>query len=57
MLGSDSAEEALNDADIVLSAKSTLLNPDWVGNVRAGRKLPLYTSEDADIAYTDEPLP
>jgi len=52
-----SGEEALNDADIVLTAKSILLNPDWVEDVRAGRELPLHTSEDADIAYTDEPLP
>jgi len=52
-----SAEEALMDADIVLSAKSILLNPNWVEDVRAGRELPLYASEDANIAYTDEPLP
>jgi len=52
-----SGEEALRDADIVLSAKSILLNPDWVEDVRAGRELPLHASEDANIAYTDEPLP
>jgi 2,4-dienoyl-CoA reductase-like NADH-dependent reductase (Old Yellow Enzyme family) len=52
-----SAEEALMDADIVLSAKSILLNPNWVEDVRAGRKLPLHASEEANIAYTDEPLP
>jgi 2,4-dienoyl-CoA reductase-like NADH-dependent reductase (Old Yellow Enzyme family) len=44
-------------ADIVLSAKSFLLNPDWVGDVRAGKELPLFKAEDADVAYTDKPLP
>ena len=52
-----SAEEGLQDADIVLSAKSFLLNPDWVEDVRTGDKLPLHKSEEADIAYTEEPLP
>jgi 2,4-dienoyl-CoA reductase-like NADH-dependent reductase (Old Yellow Enzyme family) len=52
-----SAEDALEDADIVLSAKSMLLNPDWVDDVRAGKPLPPYRSEDASIAYTDTPLP
>jgi 2,4-dienoyl-CoA reductase-like NADH-dependent reductase (Old Yellow Enzyme family) len=52
-----SAQEALNYADIVLSAKSILLNPDWVEDVRADKELPLHASEEANIAYTDEPLP
>lgn len=52
-----SAERALEDSDIVLSAKSILLNQNWVEDVRAGRGLPLYRSEQADVAYTDEPLP
>ena len=52
-----SAEDALRDADIVLSAKSILLNPDWVEDVRAGKSLPLYRADDANIAYTDTPLP
>ncbi|GBC60318.1 NADH-dependent flavin oxidoreductase [Desulfonema ishimotonii] len=52
-----SAEEALQDADIVLSAKSILLNPDWVADVRTGSALPLYRSEEANVAYTPEPLP
>ncbi len=52
-----SAEEALKDADIVLSAKSILLNPDWVEDVRAGKSLPLHKSEEANIAYSDTPLP
>ena len=52
-----SAEEALESADIALSSKSILLNPNWVEDVRIGKKLPLYKSEDANVAYTDEPLP
>jgi 2,4-dienoyl-CoA reductase-like NADH-dependent reductase (Old Yellow Enzyme family) len=52
-----SAAEALQDADIVLSAKSMLLNPNWVEDVRQGKALPLYQSSAADIAYTDTPLP
>ena len=52
-----SAEDALADADIVLSAKSTLLNPNWVEDVRSRKDLPLYKSEEANVAYTDEPLP
>jgi 2,4-dienoyl-CoA reductase-like NADH-dependent reductase (Old Yellow Enzyme family) len=51
------AEDALKDADIVLSAKSMLLNPDWVEDVRQGKDLPLYKTSDADIAYTETPLP
>ncbi|MFC1516606.1 NADH-dependent flavin oxidoreductase [Thermodesulfobacteriota bacterium] len=52
-----SAEEALKNADIALSAKSFLLNPNWVEDVREGKDLPLYASEEANVAYTDEPLP
>jgi len=52
-----SAEDALKHADIVLSAKSFLLNPNWVEDIRAGKHLPIYKSEEANIAYTDEPLP
>ncbi len=51
------ADDALRDADIVLSAKSILLNPNWVKDVRAGKALPLHKSEEANVAYTDEPLP
>jgi 2,4-dienoyl-CoA reductase-like NADH-dependent reductase (Old Yellow Enzyme family) len=51
-----SADDALKDADIVLSAKSILLNPEWVEDIRAGKSLPLYKAEDANIAYTDTPL-
>ncbi|MEN8265083.1 MAG: NADH-dependent flavin oxidoreductase [Nitrospirota bacterium] len=52
-----SAEDALKDADIVLSAKSILLNQDWVEDLRAGKSLPLYKTEDANVAYSDTPLP
>jgi len=52
-----SAEDALKDSDIVLSGKSMLLNPNWVEDLRADKKLPLYKSEEANIAYTDKPLP
>jgi len=51
------AEAALKDADIVLSAKSMLLNPDWVEDVRLGKPLRRYRSAEADIAYTTTPLP
>ena len=52
-----SAEDALKHADIVLSAKSILLNTNWVEDIRAGKDLPLYESKDAGVAYTDTPLP
>lgn len=52
-----SAAAALQDADIALSAKSILLNPDWVEDVRLGKPLRPYRGEEADIAYTDTPLP
>jgi len=52
-----SAIGALKDADIVLSAKSMLLNPNWVADVRDSKTLPAYRSDDANIAYGAEPLP
>jgi len=52
-----SAEDALRDADVVLSAKSMLLNPDWVEDVRAGKQMPPYGSDEANVAYSDKPLP
>jgi len=52
-----SADDALRDADVVLSAKSVLLNPDWVQDLRDGKELPLHRSEDANVAYTSTPLP
>ena len=51
------AADALQDADIALSAKSILLNPNWVEEVRLGKALPLYNSAEANIAYTETPLP
>jgi 2,4-dienoyl-CoA reductase-like NADH-dependent reductase (Old Yellow Enzyme family) len=50
------AEDALKDADIILSAKSILLNPNWVDDIRNNKELPLYKSEAANVAYTEEPL-
>jgi 2,4-dienoyl-CoA reductase-like NADH-dependent reductase (Old Yellow Enzyme family) len=50
------AEAALKDADVVLSGKSFLLNPDFVEDVRTGKTLPLHRSEEANIAYTEELL-
>jgi len=52
-----SADEALKDADIVLSAKSLLLNPGWVEDIRLNKPVNRYKSEDANIAYTQEALP
>jgi 2,4-dienoyl-CoA reductase-like NADH-dependent reductase (Old Yellow Enzyme family) len=52
-----SAVDALQDADIALSAKTALLNPDWVEEMRAGKAMPRYSAADANVAYTAEPLP
>ena len=52
-----SADKALEDADIILSAKSILLNPNWVADLQAGKPMEKYASEEANIAYTDTPLP
>jgi len=51
------AEQALQDADLVLSGKSMLLNPDLVSDIAAGRELALYGSDEAGVAYTATPLP
>jgi 2,4-dienoyl-CoA reductase-like NADH-dependent reductase (Old Yellow Enzyme family) len=51
------ADKALADADIVLSAKSILLNPDWVADVKKAKQLKLYGSDEAGVAYTQTPLP
>lgn len=51
------ADDALKDADIILSAKSILLNPNWINDIQQNKKLPLYESKKANIAYTDEALP
>lgn len=52
-----SAEDALTDADIVLSAKSLLLNPNWVEDVQKEKVLPIHKSDEANVAYTETPLP
>jgi 2,4-dienoyl-CoA reductase-like NADH-dependent reductase (Old Yellow Enzyme family) len=52
----ESVELALQHADIVLSAKSILLNQDWIEDVRSGKTLPLHKSDEANVAYTTEPL-
>jgi len=51
------AEDALADADVALSAKSILLNPDWIEDVRQGKPLKPRTPEESLVAYTDTPLP
>jgi 2,4-dienoyl-CoA reductase-like NADH-dependent reductase (Old Yellow Enzyme family) len=52
-----SAVAALQDADVALSGKTALLNPDWVEDIRQGKVMEPHESEDANIAYTDTPLP
>jgi len=52
-----SAIQAIQDADVVLSGKSILLNPNWVEDVRQGKTMEPHQSEDANVAYTDTPLP
>ena len=53
----ETAEAAVRDADFVLSGKSALLNPDWIEGIRDGLAMPAHASEEANIAYTDKPLP
>lgn len=48
------AEQALQDADIALSGKSILFNPNWVEEVRARKTLPLHESREAKTAYGDK---
>lgn len=50
------AELALRDADIALSGKSILFNPNWVEDVRARKDLPLHESREAKIAYGEKVL-
>jgi 2,4-dienoyl-CoA reductase-like NADH-dependent reductase (Old Yellow Enzyme family) len=52
-----SALAAIEDADIVLSGKTALLNPGWVDDIRQDKAMAAYESDDANIAYTDTPLP
>jgi 2,4-dienoyl-CoA reductase-like NADH-dependent reductase (Old Yellow Enzyme family) len=51
------ADEAIRDADIVLSGKSLLLNPDWVADIRENKPLNPRTYEESNVAYTETPLP
>ena len=51
------ALEALAEADIALSGKSMLLNPDFVGHVRQGLDMAPFSSQEANVAYTETPLP
>ncbi len=52
-----SVEDALKDADVALSAKSMLLNPNWVEDVRQGKAMKPFKSAEANVAYTETPLP
>lgn len=51
------AGQALEDADVVLFAKSMLLNPNLVDDLRHNKGLPCYRPEEANVAYTETPLP
>jgi 2,4-dienoyl-CoA reductase-like NADH-dependent reductase (Old Yellow Enzyme family) len=51
------ADESIQDADIVLSGKSLLLNPDWVADIRENKPLKPIINEESNVAYTDTPLP
>lgn len=51
------AELALQHADVALFAKSMLLNPNLVEDLRSNKELPCHSSEEANVAYTDEILP
>ncbi len=51
------ADDAVSDADIILSAKSLLLNPDWVRDIANREPLQPKTPEEANVAYTSKPLP
>lgn len=52
-----SAVQAIADADIILSAKSLLLNPNWIQDIQQDKDLPCYASEEAAVAYTKTVLP
>lgn len=51
-----SADDALNFADIILSGKTMLLNPNWVEDLKNNKELKPFEYQDADVAYTDTPL-
>ncbi len=52
-----SADAAIADADIALSGKSILLNPDFVNDLKTGKPMSAHSSSDANVAYTKTPLP
>lgn len=52
----ESANDALKHADIILSAKTALLNPNWVEDFRVEKTLPERKSDEANIAYTETPI-
>lgn len=54
---SETVALALRYADVALFGKSALLNPDLVQDLKAGKKLSPYASEEANIAYTETALP
>ncbi|MFO7931158.1 MAG: NADH-dependent flavin oxidoreductase [Desulfosalsimonas sp.] len=47
------ADGAVSDADLILSGKSLLLNPQWVKDIRDNKPLTPRTPKEAGIAYTD----
>lgn len=51
------ADDALWDADFILSGKSLLLNPNWVEDIRNNKPLSPRTNEESNVAYTETPLP
>ncbi len=51
------ADDAVKDADMILSGKSLLLNCDWVADIREGKALQPRTNAESNVAYTDTPLP
>jgi 2,4-dienoyl-CoA reductase-like NADH-dependent reductase (Old Yellow Enzyme family) len=53
----ETAEAAVEEADLVLSGKTSLLNPHWVADIKAGKAMAAHSSDEAGVAYTDTPLP
>ncbi len=52
----ETAEQALKHADLVLSGKTALLIPDWVEHLRHRKPLRPFVTDEANVAYTTEPL-
>lgn len=51
------AQDAIESSDMILIGKSLLLNHNWLGDIKEGKELKPFSSDDANIAYTAEPLP